>query len=115
MVSAENGEMDTNASESEDAERPPDSDIDDDDDSFKTAESDEDEIHADDPSPLRDPFAGLANERDPYSHLTSLQRDILLYLYSFDTEEDRERGVHVVQIVRYAQSKDADATSDDVV
>lgn len=86
------------------AEEPPDSDTDND--SFKTAESDDEgeESVAEALSPLNN-LAALPNDRDPYSHLTTLQRDILLYLYNLENEEEWANGTHVGVIFNDLQTK----------
>ncbi|TCD59848.1 replication factor A protein 2 [Steccherinum ochraceum] len=90
--------------EAEPAEEPPDSDTDND--SFKTAESDDEGEGsiAESLSPLNN-LAGLPNERDPYSHLSTLQRDILLYLYNTENKEEWTNGTHVGIIFRDLQTK----------
>lgn len=93
---------------------PSDSETDDDSDSeasFQTAEADE-EVE-DHPNILSRPNTVLnefPQERDPYSHLTSMQRGILLYLYNLDNDEEREEGTHVENIVWALRARGADIT-----
>ncbi|KAH8107058.1 hypothetical protein BXZ70DRAFT_271325 [Cristinia sonorae] len=87
--------------EPENEDAPPESDTESESgDSFRTAEEPEIPNARDALSPLNTAIAGLpAQERDPYSHLTNLQRDVLLYLYNVGGQDHREFGTPIGTMV----------------
>ena len=103
---------DENSDADADAELP---DSDTDSDSFRTAESDNET--GDTTDILPPPYAALAvspSERDPLSHLTNLQRDILLHLYHMSDEEYNKRGLPILQVVQTFQMKRGGVSKQDL-